>query len=48
MSMNQDTVMEQQDASHTSLLNIIYVGIGKVFNDKPIIFPSSRLELVDL
>lgn len=31
-----------------SPLKIIYLVIGKVFNDKPIIFPSSRLELVEL
>lgn len=38
----------QQDASRTSPLKNIYVKIRKVFNDKPIIFPPSRLELVDL
>lgn len=38
----------QQDASHTFLLKYIYVGIRKVFNDKPIIFHSSRLKLLHL
>lgn len=50
MSMNQDIIIQQhsQDASHTSLLKNIYVGIWKVFNDKPIIYHSSRLKLLDL